>query len=385
MEEDTFNVQISRRKLNIKGSLLPNSDVSKAVVLYKPQHGKHHFGRNLVSSNGKLNSMSSERKPPIECFSVQHIKQEVPINVSSTNKESNLYSPSKAITLILLTALLLTTVIIIISPEQTRDNCENAWSGLNFKLLKTQLDSQLYGQPLAVDTIVGVLEEFQVTVEQVAVLVLLGGTGTGKTWTLQLIRNHMAGNANTVHLHLGQWSNTKELNEAFKSVDKCCKLNFLFVEDSDYAATQQIKDLKDLLLNLNRNSSCSHGKVVVVFTTNYGQKELAELLLHEREQSGSRWTISKSRVDEALAGLNSPLLKTLKLQDIPHTQVPYFPIEKTQIKQCIVHNFLSKQKSLPSSDLVEKITSHVRFFPPMTEYFAASGCKNIDSLVNLYC
>lgn len=373
-EESSFSV--SRRKLTLKGSLLPQSDLSKAVILYQPHSKKPNFGRNLAGERFK--------QQPTPHYGKQS-KQEVPADSTNIQESNDSDVPTKVLSYSLMTALFLATVIIVSYPTQTQDEeCENMFPDFNLKLLNSEFNSQLYGQPLAANTILTVLQELQVTVQQVAVLILLGGTGTGKTWTIQLLKNTFSKDANIVHLHLGPWSKNEEVNRAFNDVNKCCQSNFLIVEDSDYASHQQIENVKHLIFNLSRNGSCSNRKIVTVLTSNHGQKELAELLLYERERSGSRWTISKSSVDEILNGLNSPLLDALNSLEIPYNLVPYLPIEKPQIEQCILRYFLAKQKSSPSPDVVQKITQHLRFLPPIKEYFAATGCKTVNALVNLY-
>lgn len=186
-----------------------------------------------------------------------------------------------------------------------------------------------------------------------------------------------------MNLHLEPWASKEKLVHIFDSI-KCCSWNFLFIEGSDYAVDQQIEMLADILNHINSNSSsCHQRKVVVMLTSNYGQKELALQLYEEVQVTGSRTTLSITRFQETLHQITSPLIAALKERKVPFTPVPYLPLGKAEVERCILHDMKLKKKPA-SQQVLNSIISDIRFVPPRLEYFAASGCKSVSNQVNLH-
>lgn len=369
----------ARKKLELKTQY---GDLSKALIPYRPL-GKLTFARNLVVTTDPV----KDCKPDIQNVKVEaKLKKEKQFNETCEkpghcSKKLSLCFGNRFTLGISVVAVV---IFSLISPNiRDYDLCESSNSTtLNLKFLINELKTNLYGQALAIKTIADVLEEFQVTVEHLTVLVLLGGSGTGKTWTNYLIGNSLPEHANRLTLHLGPWSSSQEIDGAFKSLE-CCRWNFLFIEDSDYADNQQIETVLDQLFGINQNISCNRRKIVVILTSNYGQKEFTELLLQEREKSGTRLTINHLNVRETAIKLTSPLIDAFVQRGLHFTPVPYLPLEKMQLEQCIHHDLMLKKKS-GSAVLLSKVMEHFRFFPSRKKYFVSSGCKTVSTFVNLY-
>lgn len=351
------------------------SDLSKALILYQPFPGRQYIGRNLVSNT------ESERKPASK-KTIPKVKTEYEKKIKMTHKKPDEKTFNYGKIFLLGIVLVLIVILSITMSSKDWDLCETTFVAMDLKSLKHTLNTSLHGQLLAVKTIVDVLEEFQVTVEYLAVLVLLGGSGTGKTWTTHLIADSLSDQANRVTLHLGPWSNSQEIQMMFSRLE-CCRWNFVFVEDSDYADSQQIGTLLDVVSTVSQNISCSRRKIVMILTSNYGQKEFGELLYQELEKVGTRSTISQEELQRTASKLISPLINTLSQRKVPYVPVPYLPLEKMQLEQCIYNDLALKKKTVPPN-VINKITQHFRFFPPRKEYFVVSGCKTVSSFVNLY-
>ncbi|XP_057373017.1 torsin-2A-like [Daphnia carinata] len=370
-----MNVEISnpsRRKLVLKTHA---SDPSKALVLYQPFPGGQCIGKNLaLNANTECKPANHFLKPTNKIESKEKCKKTCETSDPKTSSYGNIF---------LLGVILIVTVILsLTSSYKDWDLCDTKSMEVDLKLLKHELTTNLYGQLPAAKTIIDALEELQVTVEQMAVLVLLGGPGTGKTWTTHLIANSMSEQTNQVSLHLGPWSNLQEIQMAFHEL-KCCHWNLIFIEDSDYANSQLIETLLDMVSSVSQNISCARQKIVIILTSNYGQKEFAELLFHERERFGTRHTVSHEDIRETIKKLTSHLINGFAQRKIPFVPVPYLPLEKMQLEQCI-HNDLQLKKKVASPDLIDKIIQHFRFIPPRKDYFVAAGCKTVPTFVNLY-
>lgn len=389
----------SRKLFNFKPrTSIDHSDLSKAVVLYHPYPGKQAIGRNLVSSD-HLNNIPRKANP--NGFNITEKREKLmtksQIPTLTQQSEHSDFKGTECISIkcistsftlqkhsFLVFLLVAITVILLFSSSIVNDKCEPGSVTIDLKLLQNKLGTLIYGQTIAIKTIFNVLEELEVTVQHLAVFVLLGGTGTGKTWTTYLIENSVPQSVKIIRLHLGPWSNPQEIEERFRNIDECCRWNFLFIEDSDYASKLQIEKLLDLVSVVRENTSCSHGKVIVMLTSNYGQKEFVEFLSKDREKMKTMSsTATQLRVQETISKVTSPLLDALTWRNIPFTAVPYLPLEKTQLEKCIHFDLSTKNKS-SSSELVSKVIQHFRFIPPQKEYFVESGCKTVSSHVNLY-
>ena len=273
------------------------------------------------------------------------------------------------------------------------DGCDSASLFINLNRLQTELKHHLYGQPTAIDIILEELEKFQVTVEPLLVYVLLGGSGTGKTWTTQLISRALTSSPDQsatykeMTLHLEPWASEEEIVRSVRYISThCCSWNFLFVEDSDFAGPRQIDILLEELNHIRlggNNISCANRKVVVMLTSNYGQRELAQLAFDEIQRSGNTSALHGATLEDAARKIQSPIVDGLAQSDIPFTAVPYLPLGKSQVKQCIIRDLQQKKKPV-SSATIDKILQNLRFLPAQLEYFATSGCKPISTQVNLH-
>ncbi|KAI9560895.1 hypothetical protein GHT06_011849 [Daphnia sinensis] len=363
----------SRRKLVLKTNT--PSDLSKALVLYQPFPGGQCIGRNLVlNANTKYKPASHLLKPKNKIESKEkHTKAcEKPDPKKSSYGNMFLFGM----------VLVVTVILSLTRSNENWDLCDTKSMVVDLKLLKHELTTNLYGQLSAAKSILDALEEFQVTVEQMAVLILLGGPGTGKTWTTHLIANSMSEQTNQVSLHLGPWASSQDIQMAFNEI-KCCRWNLIFIEDSDYADSQQIGTLLDMVSSVSQNTTCTRRKIVMILTSNYGQKEFAELLFQERERFGTRYSVSHEDIHETIKKLTSPLINGFAQRKVPFIPVPYLPLEKMQLEQCI-HNDLELKKKTAPPDVIDKIIQHFRFIPPRKDYFVAAGCKTVPTFVNLY-
>lgn len=363
----------SRRKLVLKTNT--PSDLSKALVLYQPFPGGQCVGRNLV-----LNA-DTECKPARHLLKPK-IKTESKEKIKKTHEKSDPKKSSYSNMFLLGMVLAVTVILSLTRSNRDRDLCDTKSMVVDLKLLKHELTTNLYGQFSADTSIINALEEFQVTDEQMKVLILLGGPGTGKTWTTHLIANSMSEKTNQVSLHLGPWSSLQEIQAAFNKL-KCCRWNFIFIEDSDYADSQQIGTLVDMVSSVSQNISCARQKIVMILTSNYGQKEFAKLLFRELERLGTRYTVSHEDIRETVKKLTSPLINGFAQRKVPFIPIPYLPLEKMQLEQCI-HNDLVLKKKVAPPDVINKIIQHFRFFPAPKDYFVVAGCKTVPTFVNLY-
>lgn len=161
---------LPRRKLFLKRRV-EKSDLSKALIVYQP-FDKSRYGRNLAFFSTPSNS--EVQNPP------------QPKEQKTKLKESSSSSPNQ-LNVIICLSLVLCLIYFgydSLSSLFSEKNCQLSSVTINLELLS----KQLYGQPTAIHLIKKELEELEVTIDHLAVFILLGGIGTGKTWTIQLVR-----------------------------------------------------------------------------------------------------------------------------------------------------------------------------------------------------
>lgn len=348
------------------------SDLSKALILYQPPGKSLTAGmRNLVS-NQIINSPTQPNQISCENKAPKSIPSAIPPTVLFSNHSKYLFGV--LVTLVALAAL----NSLILLPTK----CDSTALSVDLKVLGNALRHQLYGQPVAVEVVLNHLQEFQVNVDQLAVYILYGGIGTGKTWTTHLIRQSLPDGVNQVTIHLSPWSSLDEIVHQVRHVIYfCCRWNFIFIEDSDYSGPHQIEVLLEMFSEIGQhNDSCLNHprKVVVMFTSGRGQKELAHLALQHFQQP----EMNEKLTQEASKFLSSPLKDSLARKNISFTPVPYFPLSKKDVCRCIERDLIRK-KNVQSVEAVDFVLKNLRFVPEELEYFAASGCKPVSSQVNL--
>ncbi len=360
-----------RKQLVLRATSQP-SDLSKALIPYQPS-GKSLTARmRNLASNHTMTSLTQPEKMSCEFKAPKSTPSAIPPTVSFSNQSKYLFG-------ILVTVTVLAALnSMVVFPSK----CDSTALSVDLKALGNVLMHELYGQPVAVEVIMEHLEEFQVNVDQLAVYVLFGGIGTGKTWTTHLIRKSLPDRVNQVTIHLSPWSSLDDMvNHVRRGIRYCCRWNFLFIEDSDYSNLRQIEVLLEMLSEIGQhNGSCLYHprKVVVMFTSGRGQKELAHLALRHFQQPEKKEKLTQ----EASQLLSSPLTDCMVRKNISFIPVPYFPLSKREVWRCIERDLIRKKK-VQSVEAVDFVLKNLRFVPEEFEYFAASGCKPVSSQVNL--
>ena len=362
-----FSPTVSRRKL-ILANKNYQSNLAKAVILYQSPDKCRTPGRNLVLNSPNPILKEQNKVLPNVAGTVEEATDR-----GEVSKGSQIIYCCAILGILLLTMALLSQTIKI-------DHLPTKFEVDDLNFLTAKLATSVFGQPLALNALNENLQQLLVTVQDFAVLLLYGPTGTGKTHTINLISRNLPPHVNQMKMHL-PLSTTKEIEKFFKGV-KCHHWNFLFFEDSDYADTEQIRTLANMLNEIHKNSTCPHMKMLALFTSLYGHKELTELKLAALNETDHQ-IIDQNVVSEAVKNVKSPLMNTLKQSTIPFVMVPYFPVSKQDIELCIKEDLRVKGKSV-DSEIIAKVINNMRFFPVHWQYFAVSGCKHVSTQVNLH-
>jgi len=359
-----LNITPSRRKLVLKRRAI-ESDVTKAVILYQPPEKIRSFGRNLTTSNNEQKFIKT-------------------LNHSNTTREPTKNSRKRHASSRIYVIFFLIVTIIVISVfvcKAPHHSCLPNSLETDFTIVGNELRKFLYGQNVAINIITETLEEMHATVENIAIFLLYGGQGTGKTWTTHLVSRSLSENVKQIHLHLELLSSQEILNQLENL--QCCKWNFLFIEDLDYVSSSKVELIAKLLGKINKRTECPNLKVIVMLISNAGQQELTKVLFQQLQSGLTRQSIELSRLNDSEKLLKSPVVSALNNNHVRLIPVPYFPLGREEVEMCIMQDLRQKRKEM-SVSLVQEIMKNIQFFPSKLEFFAVSGCKMVSTKVNMY-
>lgn len=359
---------VSRRKLVLKVEV-KQSDLSKAVVLYQPPDKNIVIGRSLTACDINL------REEQIFSKSSQagHI-------FFSTNPEDQKRAPFSWKQILFVLVIIYMLLLTGWQTNTSHDpNCDCHSGIVDFSFLKDTLKKRLYGQEIAARTIIDELEQLQVTVTWKSIALLFGPSGTGKTWTTRLISSSLPVNAKQIKIHLDLKS-PLEIEGILNSIS-CCHFTFVLIEDSDFANQHQIGALVKWLA-VNRTSRYpSSQKLFILLTSNFAELQVYEAFLKNNHRNRS---FSGASLLADAERSNSLLVSSMDAAGLEFTPIPYFPLEKNHVELCVRDDLMAKSKWPTTQQTLARILENIRFLPPGLDHYAASGCKNVATQVNLY-
>ena len=265
---------------------------------------------------------------------------------------------------------------------------------LNVTALSRDLDHQLYGQHLAVNTIPAVLEEF-ITGDHINVTTLViafnGFTGIGKTFASNIIGRQF--NHHNVHtiimpLHYPQTVSPSSvpINEMILAKVKPCQLNLFVLDEMDKAPSAVVSGLQSAVDTLTTNSTFNTTKSVIILVSNNAGADISDYVYDALESHRSREDITLAEVQNLLytdcADRADTMLWHCELRGLVDHVVPFLPLERTHVKQCIRADASGKGYELNELE-VDEVADELKYFPPRSPLFSTTGCRTVTAKVDL--
>ncbi|XP_077162266.1 prosalusin isoform X1 [Paroedura picta] len=223
-----------------------------------------------------------------------------------------------------------------------------------------------------------------------------GWTGTGKTYVSSLLVRYLfhAGHLSPyvhrfspeVHFphadHLEQYK--KDLRTWIHgNLTRCGRSLFLFDE-----MDKMHPGLIDVIIPFLGPSWVVYGtnyrKAIFIFISNAGGEQINQMTVNF-------WRNNKDREEIVLQDLEASILKAvfetpqngfwksgIIEQHLIDLLVPFLPLKKHHVKQCVAHEFASRGLPAPP-EVIQEVAESVAYFPEEDKVFSSTGCKTVAS------
>jgi len=271
--------------------------------------------------------------------------------------------------------------------------CANYRTGkIDICRLRQELSSQLFGQHIAAKEIADSLQTFLDQAndspdKKVLVLLLTGWLGSGKTHTANIISRVFPVPSN-VHTLLAPLHLTSQASSALTDLasltSRSCGYNLVVLDDIDTSDGTTNRILERFLVSVANNDEHKSNGTVVVATANTGGSVINRLMLDRHRQLLARERVTGDEVREELRqqAADIPLVANLADYNIPVKVIPYLPLTREHVRQCVGRELQNHHATLSAKDL-NNLLDQVQFFSQDFPVFAKTGCKQISARVNL--
>lgn len=283
--------------------------------------------------------------------------------------------------------------------------CTGIWHNPNITGLYYNLNQMLHGQHLVINPVTSAIRGHVANPNPKKALVLSfhGWTGGGKNFVSQIIAEHLFQegiNSEKVHLlisthHFPHTSKIELYKDQLRSwihgnVTKC--RNSLFIFDEIDKMMPQLLDVIVPFLDYHTildNVDFRHS--IFLFLSNLGGSDIA-LKTYEHWKTGQRRdSITLQDMEPVIMGASFNAQDgglyhaSIIQQHLISAYIPFLPLERNHIKQCIVDDIVSKGYSnlIITEELKNDIADQLEYFPPQSKLYSKSGCKRVSQKVDV--
>lgn len=260
---------------------------------------------------------------------------------------------------------------------------------INVSEVQDNLEREVYGQHVAINVISENLKQFMSNQQLSAPLVLSfhGWTGVGKNHVSDILaRSFSPGSVHKIILPLHYPHSdeserySQELNRTIMNKVRPCSKQLFVIDDLDKASWDVVPALRTVLEEVNKKK-LSHSSVVFVLLSSTGSTDINLYTLRWLSSGGDRHAMSHDILKEVLLAhdsWHSHFYNEGLITDL----VPFLPLEKQHVQQCVVQDLKDKGKEVKDS-LVEEVANDLTYFPRENPLFSTSGCRKVTSVVDI--
>ncbi|XP_025957604.2 torsin-1A-like [Dromaius novaehollandiae] len=281
--------------------------------------------------------------------------------------------------------------------------CCNMKDTLNFSVLKMDLERKVFGQHLAVQTVLRALSTnvYSKRPKKPLVMSFHGWTGTGKSFVSSIIaenlyqlhipRRRFVHHFSTV-LHFPHASHVHLYKERLQNwirgnVSACPRSLFIFSE-MDQMPHGLIDSIMPFLGYREEIDGVYYGKAIFLFLNNAGGDKITEIALDHWRRQKRREEIPLKELqslmsEEIFSNLNSGFFRSQLIQkNLIDYFIPFLPLEYKHVREC-VREELRSQGHLEDEDLMTEIALAMTDYPSEERLYSSKGCKTVASRVTL--
>ena len=388
---DNYNNQSNCQK-----SSAQNGDVSKpstAVRNRLPLKG------TMARKKSEFSFSDDDDSDSAECCAKRD--KETSQQLGDTNEESQKKPHSKRwfvkMCLIFVLCGLSLSVYFHINPHGL---CLDSEFSKNISGIGSTLKTELYGQHIAQRLVTSALKnQFnKQDIRKPLVLSFHGWTGIGKNFVSNIITEHFFKRKTyspfvhkfIIPLHFPHKSEVENYNEQLRrwikgNISHCRKGGLFIFDEMDKIHLGMMDTIKDAILDY-RGKKAGYGNVVFIFLSNSGGDAINQHVLKHALEGKFRESLTLSELEIIFHGIVKRMpdvwfADLLKSEVIDHL-VPFLPLERTHVKQCIRRDLVKKGFKVEEA-FVTEIADQMEYFPEKYEFFSVSGCKKVSSRVDV--
>ncbi|XP_071126410.1 torsin-1A-like [Mytilus edulis] len=301
-------------------------------------------------------------------------------------------------------ALLFSGVIISLEdPKIWSETCNERWIHLNTTELKNDLHANVYGEHIAVKTVVNHLNAHLLNENPSKALAFSfhGGPGTGKTLITKILVNQLykeGFKSQFVHMVVASrdFPNEKDtdtykikLRNLIEDKVKQCGQSMFIFDEVDKLSPELLNILKPYLDHHEHIDNNVYRKSIFIFLSNTAGPLLNKHMLDFWRDGKTRDEIDLKDLENIIANssINSEGSGYYKSDLILHhlitAFIPFLPIEKEHVVYCIKHHLVAKGHYDTPINKIEEIAQQLQFYPNETnKMFSTTGCKRVEEKVD---
>lgn len=282
---------------------------------------------------------------------------------------------------------------------RVKECCQDRWIPQNFSTLEEELDKRVFGQHIAIEVVHKAIKGHIQNVDPAKALVLSfhGWTGCGKNY----VSNIIAENLYTLGMY-SQYTHQviathdfphkeklltykdKLKNFITENVKKCPRTLFIF-DEVDKVPAGLMDTLKPFLEHHLQVGGVDYRKAIFIFLSNTGAKTINNFVISHWEKGNKREDLTFKDMEVLInngafnseGGLWHSQLIQYNLIDF---FVPFMPLEKSHIKQCIRVDLKHKNIAI-TDEIVNQVADQMQYSSP-GYVFSTTGCKKVSTRVD---
>ncbi|KAL4217052.1 Torsin-1B [Mactra antiquata] len=284
-----------------------------------------------------------------------------------------------------------------------KECCADSWITPNITGLSFLLHESVFGQHVAVGTIIKLLRgHLETSSSKPLLLSLHGPSGTGKSYVTKLIIEnlyHQGQESQFVHfispvtdilsMEDTDTYKVKLKSQIEESVKRCSRSMFVFDTVDDMPAG--VLDILHPFLDYNNQvNGVDYRKAIFIFLSKTGSSDIIHGAITSKKKGIQRRQLSLMDFEQMITNVayesSSGLYKSsLISSNLISAFVPFLPLERTHVQQCIAQELMTKDiyKFDHQTDVEEVriIADQLHYMPDSG--FSVSGCKGVIEKINL--